>query len=153
MTPLRWYSKRDIPAIRLILSQVGENWHDEKLMFYLTSSNHITMVGMAGEAVVGFMIYQLNPLKLVYIGVREDHRRQGVALTLIEKFKSKVCVRRQSAIVVASDDNLPLHLLLKKAGFKARPLKGKNSYEFSFVMPKEAVASIVDQVFAEGIMV
>src|SRR5690606_20544202 len=70
----------------------------------------------------GFMVYELNKtsLELLNLAVRADCRRQGVAMAMLKKLRSKLSAQRRRRIdATVRESNLPALETFKAAGYMA----------------------------------
>lgn len=78
---------------------------------------------------------------LQVLAVDPQHRRQGHGLYLVKQLQNQLKRLKRSIITAAVEDvNLPMQLLLKKAGFTCihtKTTREKTFYVFQYVAPSE----------------
>ena len=91
--------------------------------------------------VVGYMIYELYRSKIVVLnfGIHPGCHRMGVGTQMINQMKKKLHEQRRRCLEMhVKDDNLPMHLFLRKHEFKAVAVvdefydNGQDAYYFKF---------------------
>lgn len=121
---IRWLIRRDMVEV-LAIEQQGfgpHAWTQEDFLRVLRERNCIGMVAERGEAVVGFMVYELqkNFLRVLNMAVHADWRHQAVATQMVQKLISKLASHRRERIVLeARETNLDAQLFFSKQGFRA----------------------------------
>jgi ribosomal-protein-alanine N-acetyltransferase len=80
------------------------------------------MVAEAGDAVVGFMVYELHRSRLhvLNFAVARSHRRLGIGTRMMERLIGKLTPDRRSRLVLeVRETNLPAQLFFRSLGFRA----------------------------------
>jgi ribosomal-protein-alanine N-acetyltransferase len=122
----------------------GRPWREEEFLRVLRGRDCIGMVAERGEAVVGFMIYELHRdrIECLRLAVHPDWRRRGVGRALVQKLAGKLSAYRRNRLCwTASDGNLAGHLFLRACGARAvRVLRGASegggdAYRFRLEAP------------------
>lgn len=136
----RWMTRSDHPALRKLLGTA-------RLAALLRAERAARCPGLYGpdsvttlvslvaergfDAVHGVLAYRLHTTRLVveHFGAADDEAAHGLLLALRRKV---VLGRRRLAVLDCSDEPaaLPLHLALRRAGFRARVLTA-DSYRFA----------------------
>lgn len=122
---VRWSLKRDLADMIRIASWSDLArfcWAESDFMAVLSRHDTIAMVAECDEAVVGFVVYELNPdhLAILNMGVDLPFRRRGVGSAIITCLADKLNhQRRRSLRITVPEPLLRLQLLLKQHGFVA----------------------------------
>jgi ribosomal-protein-alanine N-acetyltransferase len=119
----RWMLRRDIESVLRIESAAFDYpWSEADFVRMLRRRNCLGMaVANAGE-VVGYMVYELTPTRIVLLNLAVDpnHARRGVGRKLIEKLKSKLSLSSRRRIEVeVGERNLLAQLFFRATGFRA----------------------------------
>lgn len=113
----------------------------------------------ASIAPVGFVVTMAhrNSIEILNLTVDPDHRREGVASTLIAYVASKLNRYQPRLLIYVSEKNLGCHLFLKDRGFRATQIigdfyrghPGETAYRFEleFDPPKQCVTKRARQRF------
>jgi ribosomal-protein-alanine N-acetyltransferase len=121
--PVRWMIRRDMPEVLRIESNSSDNpWLEDDFLTALRQRNCIGMVAEQDSRVVGFMIYDLDKvrLQLLRLGVAPSWRREKVGTSLITKLKNKLSQqRRQEVVFILRERDTEGQLFLRASGFKA----------------------------------
>lgn len=120
---IRWMIRRDMLEVLEIEQQSFEfPWSDEEFVRCLRQRNCIGMVAEYDERVVGFMIYELhrNRLHILNFAVREEFRRRGVGVQMMQKLISKLSHQRRNRLMLeVRETNLSAQLFFRNLGFRA----------------------------------
>lgn len=120
---IRWMIRRDMPEVLKIESECFEfPWSEDEFIRCLRQRNCIGMVAEHDDRVVGFMIYELNKMRLhvLNFAVAADFRRQGVATQMVSKLVGKLSAQRRTRITLeVRETNLDAQLFFRNAGFRA----------------------------------
>jgi ribosomal-protein-alanine N-acetyltransferase len=121
---IRWMIRRDMPEVLQIEADCfgATAWAEEDFLLALRQRNCIGVVCDAGETVVGYMIYELEPkhLHVCNMAVSPLHRRQGIGLAMVDKLKSKLSSHRRTKVILElAETNLPAQLFFRSQGFLA----------------------------------
>ncbi len=98
------------------------SWSEEDFTRCLRQRNCIGMVAEAGDAVVGFMVYELHRSRLhvLNFAVARSHRRLGIGTRMMERLIGKLTPDRRSRLVLeVRETNLPAQLFFRSLGFRA----------------------------------
>jgi ribosomal-protein-alanine N-acetyltransferase len=147
-TYIRWMIRRDMPEVIAIEAASFEHpWTEKKFCTALEQRNVIGMVAEHGEAVVGYMVYELDRTEICVLdfAVRADFRRSGIGRQLIAKMKGKLMHNRRSRLsFVVRESNLDCCLFLKAQGFTATQIlrgyfedSGEDGYAMDFDISKD----------------
>jgi ribosomal-protein-alanine N-acetyltransferase len=133
-THIRWMIRRDMPDVMGIeLASFEYAWTEDDFLRCLRQRNCIGMVAERGDAIVGFMIYELHRtrLQLLNFAVNPTVRRTGVGGLLVSKLVYKLCSHRRSKLALAvREGNTAAQLFFRAHGFKAEKVL-RNYYEDS----------------------
>lgn len=120
---IRWMIRRDMASVLDIEEKSFEfPWSEEEFVRCLRQRNCIGMVAEQGDAVIGFMIYELhkNRLHLLNFAVAPNCRRLGAGRAMIDKLASKLSGDRRNRIMLeVRETNLEAQLFFRQLGFKA----------------------------------
>jgi len=115
--------RRDLPEVLEIEDgSFPDPWSEEEFVRVLRHRNVIGMLAECGDAVVGFMLYELNKtyLEIFNLAIHPEWRRRGVGSTMIEKLQGKLSPRRRTSLRVhVRESNLVGQLFYQHHGFKA----------------------------------
>src|SRR3954451_15483150 len=101
---IRWMIRRDMPVVMGIeLASFEYAWTEDDFLRCLRQRNCIGMVAERGDAIIGFMIYELHRtrLQLLNFAVAPAVRRTGVGGLLIGKLIYKLCSHRRQKLSLA----------------------------------------------------
>lgn len=123
---IRWLIRLDMGEVLKIEHESFEvPWTEKDFMSCLRQGNCIGMVAVCDQKIVGFMLYELHDshLNILNFAVATDARRQRVGSQmvqkLIEKFVSKMHLKRSAAEVMVRESNLAAQLFFRESGFRA----------------------------------
>ena len=121
---IRWMIKRDLPEVLAIEKAAFEEypWLEDDFVRYLRQTNCIGMVVEYEDAVIGFMVYELNKTSIHVYNFAVDpwYQRQGVGRAMIDKLKGKLSeIRRTRIVLEIREENLDGQLFFKSMGFMA----------------------------------
>ena len=88
---IRDATAQDIPAIAgLHAASLDKNWSQDSFQHFITSENHNIMVAEKDGALIGFLITQTvaDETEIISIATHPDHRRDGIASSLMAHIKS-----------------------------------------------------------------
>jgi ribosomal-protein-alanine N-acetyltransferase len=97
-------------------------WCEDDFVRCLRQRNCIGMVAEHDDAVVGFMIYELNAgeIQILNFAVAPDTRRRGVGSQMVSKLAAKLSTERRCRIVLEiRETNLAAQVFFRHAGFRA----------------------------------
>lgn len=146
---IRWMIRRDMPCV-LEIEQLNfgviDGWREQDFVSHLRQRNCIGMVIEEDEIIVGFMVYELfkNRLQIINIAVHPDHHRKGICTEMIQKLQNKLSYQgRRKLEIMVSDAFLPMHLALRKSGFRCVKVKRRefgedDGYVFRYEVNKNA---------------
>ena len=109
----------------------------------MRDNSTVALVAEAGGRVVGYMLYHpyAGSFEVLNFAVHKDFRRRGLGAMMLKHLTDKLKPwRRRGVWMHVGDDNLPMHLLLRKEGFKAVNIERafykeygeKDAYLFAF---------------------
>lgn len=120
---IRWMIRRDTPEVMAIdAKSYPTAWTEEEFLAMLRRRNVIGMVAEHGDAVVGFMIYELRKTEILVsrFAVDPDFRRRGVGRAMVAKLVSKLDPRRRRRLRTAvRETDLGGQRFLKATGWTA----------------------------------
>jgi [ribosomal protein S18]-alanine N-acetyltransferase len=129
-THVRWMIRRDMPEVLACGGTMGE----EEILHNLRRRNVIGMVAERGNRVRGYMLYELQPSRLLVIdfAVNPDDRRTGVGRAMTDSLKNKLSPNRRNRIALDVPEwNLSTQLFLRAQGFIAESVdRERESYHF-----------------------
>ena len=133
MYHIRWKIRRDLPQVL----GFDPTYTEEEILNLMRIRNNIGLVIEEGEKILGWLVYEILPkcLRLVHIMIHPDYQRSGIGTMMMDEVKSKlVSHHRISVVTHVSDENLPMHLFLRKNGFQAiEILREESAYHFRFI--------------------
>lgn len=133
-TLIRWMRRADTETVLDIRSECDVGSKD--LLKVLSSPSYILKVAEMEGQVSGFVIYKngKKKIKILELAVSPLFRRRGVASELINSLLLKASEASKFVEILVPEDNLVIHLLLRKCGLRAceitRSVSGC-SYKFS----------------------
>lgn len=134
---IRWLIRLDMGEVLKIEHESFEvSWTDKDFLSCFRQGNCIGMVAEYDQKIVGFMLFELHKshLNILNFAVATDARRQRVgsqmAQKLIEKFVSKMHLKRSAIGVMVRESNLAAQLFFRESGFRAVSVL-RNHYEES----------------------
>ncbi len=147
---VRWMIRGDLPEVMKIeRDSFPVPLNEADFLACLSQRNSIGVVAENGDHVVGFMIYELYPRKIVLVrmAVAPANRLRGVATALIKKLFSKLTLNgRQQILIHLRESNTEGHLFLKNQGFRATEVKrryfedsGEDAYLFRHLLGEDGV--------------
>jgi ribosomal-protein-alanine N-acetyltransferase len=118
-----------MPEVMQIESSHKETlWTENDLIKVLRERNVIGMVVEENEAIIGFVVYELQKtsINILNLAVHPDHRRRKVGTAIMKKLKAKLTHnRRQYLTYDVRESNLDAHLFLKSQGLSAHKVARK----------------------------
>ena len=121
---VRWMITRDMPeVIQVEQDSYDYPWREEDFLRCLRQRNCIGMVAEIGKQVAGFMIYELDKLKIHIrnFAVHPEHRRNAIGSVMMDKLIAKLSSPRRASIAIeVRETNLAGQLFLRDSGFKAQ---------------------------------
>ena len=157
---LRWMMQRDLAQVLPIAGQAApEAWGRQDFLNLFQSADAAGWVAEVEDRVVGFLTYRVTwqpedagaapprgkqetnarPLRIVIqnLAVAPEWRRRGAALALLNRLGQKLRQAKDCVQVSVPESNLPLQLLLRKAGYKAvRVLRGHYGGDDAYLMER-----------------
>src|SRR5262245_8877209 len=126
--------RRDMPEVmRTERASFEYSWTEDDFLRCLRQRNCIGMVAERGDAIVGFMIYELHRTRLhvLNFAVHPAARRGGIGGLMIDKLVYKLVSHRRERIALAvRERNLTAQMFFRAHGFSATKLL-RNYYEDS----------------------
>ena len=123
---VRWMIRRDLPSVLAIEAKSFEfPWSEEAFLRSLSRRNCIGLVAEAGEELVGYVIYELERVRLhvLNLAIQPEARRSGVGTLLISHLVSKLSPTRRRRIgLEVRETNLAAQLFFRSLGFRATSL-------------------------------
>lgn len=120
---IRWLIRRDMNAALAIEKACFEfAWTEEDFLCCLRGRTCIGMVATNGEAVLGFMIYELNKsmLRVLNFAVDPHFHREGIGSAMAAKLIGKLSQQgRRTIEAMTRETNLPAQLFFASQGFRA----------------------------------
>ena len=113
----------------------SDPWPEQSIISQLPDNNHIFLVALDGEAVIGYvgMMYVLDEGYISNVAVTAPYRRQKIADRLINTLIDRANERNLSFVTLeVRESNAPAQTLYAKHGFEVVGLR-KNYY----TKPKE----------------
>jgi ribosomal protein S18 acetylase RimI-like enzyme len=130
--------KRDDLSSVIKMQQISGEFSENHTQEFINRTNAICNVVEVEKKVVGFIFYEIDAVKIEIDSLLVDpsFRRRGIGTELISKLTSKLNKKRRTIEFKVSEYDLPLHLFLKKAGFKATGvIKNHASSDYLFCFP------------------
>ena len=120
---IRWMIRRDMAQVLGIERRSFEfPWSENDFLQCLRKRNCIGMVAERGEAIVGFMIYELHKTRLHIMNFSVDPlcRRSGIGKQMADKLVGKLSSGRRTRISLeVRETNLAAQLFFRQIGFRA----------------------------------
>lgn len=120
---IRWMIRRDMEQVLGIERRSFEfPWSENDFLQCLRKRNCIGMVAERGDAIIGFMIYELHKTRLHILNFAVDPmcRRGGVGAQMSEKLIGKLSSGRRTRISLeVRETNLAAQLFFRTVGFRA----------------------------------
>jgi [ribosomal protein S18]-alanine N-acetyltransferase len=120
---IRWMIRRDMPEVLATEGQSFEfPWSEDDFLRQLRQRNCIGMVADCGDAVAGFMIYELHKTRLhvLNFAVAPEYRRRGIGRQMMSKLTGKLSQQRRSRLLLeVRETNLDAQLFFRALGFRA----------------------------------
>lgn len=142
---IRWGIRRDLPDVmRIERASFEYAWSEDEFLTCLRQRNCIIMVAERGDAILGFMVYELHRDRMDVLNFAVDpaHRRKGVGSAMVDKLISKLAGHRRERLVLrVREGNTPAHLFFTAMGFLGvRVLRNhfEDSGEDAYVMQYRA---------------
>jgi len=140
---IRWVVKSDTKVMAEIEKKCytdlwDKTWTEKDFIACLSNRNKIGKVIEENGIVVGFIIYELKPLKFdIYnIAVLPEYQRRGYGTALVQQIINKLKNgNRREIDVPVCETYLQAHLFFRNLGFKATAVKrnffddGKESFD------------------------
>jgi len=118
---IKWLIRTDMDDVLRIENESFEYpWTEEELLKLLRVRNHIGMVCIVENRVVGYMIYELNKshIDLKTIAVELNSRKSHIGKSMIERLKGKLSIERRTKIEASvRERNLPAQMFFSSQGF------------------------------------
>ena len=131
---IRWMIRRDLHDVMQIeRAGFDHPWTEGEFLHCLRQRNCIGMVAERGDAIVGFMIYELHRTRLhvLNFAVAPAVRRTGVGGVMVDKLVYKLCSHRRQKITLAvREGNTQAQLFFRAHRFQAARVL-RNYYEDS----------------------
>jgi len=131
---IRWMIRRDMPEVmRTERASFEYAWTEDDFLRCLRQRNCIGMVAEHGDAITGFMIYELHRTRLhvLNFAVHPAVRRTGIGGLMVDKLVYKLTSHRRQKITLAvRERNLAAQMFFRAHGFKATKML-RNYYEDS----------------------
>jgi ribosomal-protein-alanine N-acetyltransferase len=115
-------------------------WPEDEFLKNLRRRNCIGMVAEVGDAVAGFMVYDLHRghIDVIRLAVAPAFRRKGVGRAMVGKLRGKLSAHRRTFFELrARETNLDGQLFLKRVGLAAMCVErgryadsGEDAYRF-----------------------
>lgn len=120
---IRWMLRKDLPQVlRIELDAFEHAWTEATFLRWLRHRHVLGYVYEAGDAVLGYMVYEFHKTKLEVVNLAVDppRWRQGIGKALMDRLKSKLHWERRNRIdFYVWEQNLRGQLFLKSQGFRA----------------------------------
>ena len=140
---IRWMIRAHLPEVLGIERLCFEAyWTEDDFLACLRKRECIGMVALREDRVVGFMVYELYPvrLSLLNLAVMPSMQGRGIGRQMIERLKDKLSnMRRRQIATVIRETNLDAQLFFKSQGFRyVGTLRGEyddteeDGYEFLY---------------------
>lgn len=143
---VRWFIRRDMAEVLAIeaknhsfmdpdfevLQTTKIAWSEEDFLRNLRQRNVIGMVVEKGEAVVGYIIYELHKHKIEILKLDADRTLDWriILKATLEKMYSKLSSgRREKLEFIVQESDLSLQTTLKSEGFRAKKVLRKHFNE------------------------
>lgn len=113
---VRWMVRRDMTEVLAIARNNGDDITEEEILKLLRQRNVIGMVCEVGEAVVGFMIYELKKqsIDVIHFMVEPIQCKQGYGRAMLDKLKGKLTGKRRPFLkFTLHESNLEGQLFLR----------------------------------------
>jgi ribosomal-protein-alanine N-acetyltransferase len=120
---IRWMIRRDLPRVVSIEEDCFDfPWSEEEFLNSLRQRNRIGMVAEHDGQLVGFVLYELNRMRVhvLDLAVARDHQRLRIGRQIISKLIRKLSIQRRRRITLEiRETNLPGQLFFRAEGFRA----------------------------------
>jgi ribosomal-protein-alanine N-acetyltransferase len=135
--------RRDMPDVMGIeLASFEYAWTEDDFLRCLRQRNCIGMVAERGDAIAGFMIYELHRtrLHLLNFAVHPGVRRAGIGGLLVSKLVYKLCSHRRQKITLAvREGNTAAQMFFRAHRFQAAKVlrgyyedSGEDAYQMEY---------------------
>lgn len=119
----RWLLVRDIPAVAETEKVCFSNpWTPKDFEKCLQRKHCNGLVIESGKKIVAYLIYEARRknIQILNIAVRPDHRRQGLATSIVKKLVHFMMDNNYSSVVIGiRETNLNAQLFFRSCGFLA----------------------------------
>lgn len=137
---IRWMKRTERDKVNDMCMMADPSIPQDFLEGHLENSRVVCAVAEFNEEIVGLILYEMNPsnIKVAFLAVDLDFRRNKVATALVERLISKLGGRRKKIYLSVSEYNLDVQLFLRSLGFKATKVTndspGHSNYSFIYRM-------------------
>jgi [ribosomal protein S18]-alanine N-acetyltransferase len=134
---IRLMFQRDLPAVLAVEQRnPGRHWTRDDFLPVFDDPSVDGWVAEVDGSVVGYLVFRTEPggLTLLNIAIAPYWRRHGIASNMLQRLDEKRPARVRA---VVPESNLPVHLLLRGAGYAAvRVLRDQFDGEDGYVMER-----------------
>lgn len=118
---MRWLIRADLPAVAAIdAASFSEPWSADELLAAIRTTGGSGAVAEDDEDVVGFVIYDLQPARIVVrrLAVTPAFRRRGIGRALLDRVRERLYSSgdRRSIYLEVPEDSLSGQLWLRSLG-------------------------------------
>jgi ribosomal-protein-alanine N-acetyltransferase len=140
--------RRDMPEVmRTERASFEFSWTEDDFLRCLRQRNCIGMVAETGDAIIGFMIYELHKtrLHLLNFAVHPSARRRGIGGLMVGKLVYKLTSHRRQKITLAvRERNTAAQVFFRSHGFCATRVlhnyyedSGEDAYQMELRAPAD----------------
>jgi [ribosomal protein S18]-alanine N-acetyltransferase len=120
---IKWMIRANFPEVLAIeAASFVRPLSEEEMLSHLRRRECIGMVAEARDRVLGFIIYELHPVRIVILdfAVHPESRRQLVGREMVDNLTLKLSgLRRTSIRIDIRESNLAGQLFFSRMGFRA----------------------------------
>ena len=123
----------------------SEPWTEEAIISQLNGDNHVFLVALDGECVVGYvgMMYVLDEGYISNVAVTAAYRRQKIADALIDELLKRAATLELSFVTLeVRESNEPAKILYAKHGFKEVGLRNRGSAGTGYAIYQGIIAPL-----------
>lgn len=122
-TYIRWMTTLDMPMVLAIETESFDSaWTEKDFLRCMREQHAIGMVAEQGNAVAGFMFYEIQRSRyhILNFAVNQRFRRRGIGRDMVSKLKEKAARGRRPCLTLeVGERSLDAQLFFKAMGFMA----------------------------------